>query len=223
MSDDKPPTTIHEALSRAKIRIGVIGKDDENQHHHYAFRGIDAIVNRVGPIFAELGIVTAPEHKLVTSEEVLSSGSSKGYRVIIESVWTFSIATEDADCELKAQTLGEAIDYSDKAINQAQRQSEKNALIQVLQIPTGETDPDSVSPDTVRELKPGEQILEALTAEKINQTSARRYVKAAMAELGLKNPIDQDDVEGIVEEALRLRDEAEAPMEEAETDEGYGS
>ena len=220
------PTNIHQALSRAKREIGVIGKDDKNEHHGYSFRGIDAIVNRVGPIFAELGIITAPVHRLISSEDVLSGSNAKGYRVIVESTWTFSIHV-DRDAEDKftvpdtssitVQTLGEAIDYSDKAINQAQRQSEKNALQQVLEIPTGEPDPDSVSPEQIKPPTPGEKILEALIEEGMNKTTARKYTTEAMGELDLKNPIEEASIDAIVGEAIRLRDKAEAPLESDES------
>ncbi len=224
MTIDQPPTNIHEALSRAKLEIGVIGKDDENTFHHYAFRGIDAIVNTVGPVFARLGILTVPEHRLISSEEVTSSGqSTKGYRVLIETTWTFSIHVDDEESYIVAQTLGEAIDYSDKAVNQAQRQSEKNALIQVLEIPTGETDPDSVSPDSVieqTEQTRGEKILAGLTAEGMNKTTARKYTKEAMANLELVGvDLEDADVPRIVDEALIIRDAAEAPLDKSDSDE----
>lgn len=233
---ESPPTNIHEALSLAKTRIGTIGKEDKNKDLGYAFRGIDAIVNRVGPIFAELGIIVAPIHRLISSDEVVAKSGAKGYRVVIESTWTFSIhhdrivdnapARNEAarpgirfpeTSSITAQTLGESIDYSDKALNQAQTQSFKNALAQVLTIPTGESDPDEATPEQVVPQTPGEQILEALLGEKMSKTKARKYTKEAMAELGLQNPILPESIDAIVGEAIRLRDDAESPMEE----EGY--
>ncbi len=214
------PTNIHDALSRAKIRIGVIGKDDENEHHHYQFRGIDAIVNRVGPVFAELGIVVSPRHKLISSDAVTSSSSAKGYRVIIETEWTFSIHSDEPGEYIEAQTLGESIDYSDKAINQAQTQSFKNALAQVLTIPTGETDPDSVSPDTVRELKPGEKILEVLI-QTMNVNDARKYTGEAMKALGLVNPFPDERIDDVIVHAQELYDDAKA--NEEQPGEGYAT
>ncbi len=228
------PTNIHQALSEAKTRIGTIGKEDKNVDLGYAFRGIDAIVNVVGPIFADLGIIVAPIHRLISSDEVIAKSGAKGFRVILETTWTFSIhndrvvdgpaRNEPARSEIvfpetsaiTAQTLGESIDYSDKAINQAQTQSFKNALAQVLTIPTGEPDPDSVTPEVVQEQSPGEKILEALLEEDMTKTAARKYTKAAMAELGLQNPILSESIDAIVGEAVRLRDEAEAPMEEGD-------
>ncbi len=232
------PTNIHEALSRAKIEIGVIGKDDENQFHHYKFRGIDAIVNSVGPVFARLGIVVAPVHRLVSSEEVTSTEQKKGFRVIVETVWTFSISTErtllpdkegstftvPATSAITAQTLGEAIDYSDKALNQAQTQSFKNALAQVLTIPTGEEDPDATSPEAVPEKTTGELVLEGLAGEGFNKTKAKKYAAEALTLLELKHPIPNARVDDVIRHATELRDEAEKPLEddgEDDSREGY--
>ncbi len=215
------PTNIHEALSRAKMRIGVIGKDDKNQAQGYAFRGIDSIVNKVGPVFSELGILVVPTTRLVSSEETTSAKGARGYRVVVETLWTFSIQQDGEESlsgysYIVAQTLGESIDYSDKALNQAQTQSFKNALAQVLTIPTGEVDPDELSPDTAAELEPGEQILEVLI-ETMSKTDARKYVAQAMKVLGIKNPIPKERIDDIIVHAQELRDDL------AEKGEGYGS
>jgi hypothetical protein len=219
------PTNIHEALSRAKLEIGVIGKDDENEQQHYAFRGIDSIVNKVGPVFAELGIVVAPVHRLISSDDVLSRNNAKGYRVVVETEWTFSINPKDEESYLTAQTLGESIDYSDKAINQAQTQSFKNALAQVLTIPTGESDPDSTTPEQVVPKTVGERILEALTLEGFELVTAKKYTLEAMKLLELKNPIPEERIADVVTHAIELRNEAEAPMAESgdgdDPSEGY--
>ncbi len=231
---ENPPTNIHEALSRAKIEVGVIGKGDENSSLQYSFRGIDAIVNKVGPIFADLGIVVAPVHRLISSDSVTASAGTKGYRVVIESTWTFSIHVDrSVDQEAPAaneiagksrgvlfpetsaitvQTLGESIDYSDKAINKAQTQSFKNALAQVLTIPTGEPDPDSETPEQVEPKSSGQAILDALTLEGFAITKARTYASEAMKILELRNPIPEEQWAQVVATAIKLRNEAEAPM-----------
>jgi len=215
-----PPTNIHEALSRAKVRIGHIGKDDKNQQQGYAFRGIDSIVNKVGPIFSALGIMVAPVTRLISSEEVTSAKGARGYRVIVETVWTFSIHVDRQSAgevrfpetsSITAQTMGESIDYSDKALNQAQTQSFKNALVQVLTIPTGEVDPDELSPDTAHEKSPADEILETLL-ESMNRNQARKYTGEAMKALGVHNPIPAERVDDLIVHAQELRDQDEAPM-----------
>ena len=204
------PTNIHDAISQAKVAVGVIGKDDTNTQQQYSFRVIDAIVNRVGPVFADLGIVVSPVHRLLSSEDVVAKTGAKGYRVVVETVWTFSIADDDL---ITAQTLGESIDYSDKAINQAQTQSFKNALAQVLTIPTGEPDPDSTSPEQVKPPTAGEKILVALTKEGFETEAARKYTKEAMALLEItKKSVLNDRVSEVIATAIDLHNAAEKPF-----------
>ncbi len=217
-----PPTNIHEALSRASKQIGHIGKGSKNTDLGYAFRGIDAILDRAGPILADLGVTVAPIHKLVSSEAVTSKKGALGYRVLVETFWTFTIHVDREPSEgvkfpdtsaLTAQTLGESIDYSDKAVNKAQTQSFKNVLAQVLKIPTGEADPDEETPEQVEPKTTGDAILEGLELEGFNKTAAKKYAKEAMEALELKHPIPNMAVDDVVKKAIDLRDEAETPVE----------
>ena len=218
-----PPTNIHEALSRASKQIGHIGKGSKNTDLGYAFRGIDAILDRAGPILADLGVTVAPVHRLISSDQVTSKKGALGYRVLVETAWTFTIHVDREPSEgvkfpdtsaLTAQTLGESIDYSDKAVNKAQTQSFKNVLAQVLKIPTGEVDPDAETPEQVEPLVAADEILARLESEGFNKTAAKKYAKEAMKVLELEHPIPDMAVDDVVNQAVMLRDEAEAPVEE---------
>ncbi len=228
-----PPTNIHEALSRASKQIGHIGKGSKNTDLGYAFRGIDAILDRAGPILADLGVTVAPVHKLISSEQVTSKKGALGYRVLVETAWTFTIHVEPYPeskslffdhSTLTAQTLGESIDYSDKAVNKAQTQSFKNVLAQVLKIPTGEADPDEETPEQVEPLVAADEILSRLESEGFNKTAAKKYAKEAMEVLELVHPIPDMAVDDVVGQAVMLRNEAEAAIEGADADVagGYG-
>ncbi len=217
-----PPTNIHEALSRASKQIGHIGKGSKNTDLGYAFRGIDAILDRAGPILADLGVTVAPVHRLISSDQVTSKRGGLGYRVLVETAWTFTIHVDREPSEgvkfpdtsaLTAQTLGESIDYSDKAVNKAQTQSFKNVLAQVLKIPTGEADPDEETPEQVEPLVAADEILSRLESEGFNKTAAKKYAKTAMEVLELHHPIPLMAVDDVVKKAIDLRNEAEAPVE----------
>ena len=217
-----PPTNIHEALSRASKQIGHIGKGSKNTDLGYAFRGIDAILDRAGPILADLGVTVAPVHRLISSDQVTSKRGGLGYRVLVETFWTFTIHVDREPSEgvkfpdtssLTAQTLGESIDYSDKAVNKAQTQSFKNALAQVLTIPTGEADPNEETPEQVAPINAADAVLEGLESEGFNKTAAKKYAKEAMEAMELEHPIPDMAVDGVVKMAVDLRNEAEAPVE----------
>ena len=220
-----PPTNIHEALSRASKQIGHIGKGSKNTDLGYAFRGIDAILDRAGPILADLGVTVAPVHRLISSDQVTSKKGALGYRVLVETAWTFTIHVDQEPSEgvkfpdtsaLTAQTLGESIDYSDKAVNKAQTQSFKNVLAQVLKIPTGEADPDEETPEQVEPGTTADLILEGLELEGFNEATATKYAKEAMGVLELHHPIPLMAVDDVVKKAIELRNEAEATIEEDE-------
>lgn len=235
MTDETGPRSIYEALSMAKARIGTIGKDDRNKEQNYAFRGIDSILNKAGPVLTDLGIVTSPIHKLISSEEVTSRGGTPGYRILIESTWTFSVHVDRQDgrfpehSSVTAQTLGEAIDYSDKGINKAQTQSFKNALAQVLAIPTGEPDPDHDSPERAPEgptKTTAEMVLDALRFEGFSESDAKEYAKLAREALEIPHPIPGNKVPEIVSTAVELAKADLSKMEDNDEDHaglGYGS
>src|SRR5690606_12630448 len=58
VSDTKP--TVVEALSRVMAAVQAVRKGDRNQQQGYSFRGIDAVVNAVGPALREHGVIVVP-------------------------------------------------------------------------------------------------------------------------------------------------------------------
>ena len=55
---EKP--TIFEVLSNVMNEVQSIGKDGYNNHQRYNFRGIDAVINAVGPVFRKHGVIAVP-------------------------------------------------------------------------------------------------------------------------------------------------------------------
>lgn len=198
------PKDIYAVLADAKGQIGFISKGEKNTNLGYAFRGIDSILNKVGPILTELGIVVYPKHRLLSSEEVTSKSGGRGYRVVVESEWMFAIGSDGSRpySAVTATTLGEAIDYSDKAINKAQTQSFKNALAQVLSIPTGEPDPDEETPEQVVPETTAAQALREIAEAGVEP--AGTYATQAMDRLAIEHPIPEERVEELVDMAVEL-------------------
>lgn len=111
---------------------------------NYNFRGIDAVVNAVGPMLRELGIV--PEIKIMTVErrDVLTSGNraSKETTVIVRYRW---YAPDDSYLEFEIP--GEALDTADKGTGKAMSVAYRIFWIQALALPTDEPDPDAFRPE----------------------------------------------------------------------------
>ena len=130
---------IQKALARAMRDVGSVGKVDFNQQQQFAFRGIDGVLNAVGPALRDHGIVPMPT--VLTREESLVATKSGGQstRIVLEVRYAF---TGPAGDYMAVQVPGEAMDSGDKAYSKAMSVAFRTALIQVLAIPTQERDPD---------------------------------------------------------------------------------
>nr|NIR35086.1 hypothetical protein [Actinomycetota bacterium]NIS29148.1 hypothetical protein [Actinomycetota bacterium]NIU64548.1 hypothetical protein [Actinomycetota bacterium]NIW26339.1 hypothetical protein [Actinomycetota bacterium]NIX18907.1 hypothetical protein [Actinomycetota bacterium] len=52
---DKP--SVHEAVSAVMEAVQAIGKTDRNKRQNFDFRGIDTVINAVGPELRKHGVV----------------------------------------------------------------------------------------------------------------------------------------------------------------------
>lgn len=134
--ESKP--TVVEAMHAAMKMVTSVGKKDFNDFHKFNFRGIDTILDAVGPAFREHGIVTLPD--LLTLEaEMVKSSKDKPMRLTTVTVkYTFIGPAGDRE---STTVPGEAWDGEDKGSSKAMAVAFRTALIQVLSIPTKERDP----------------------------------------------------------------------------------
>lgn len=148
VSDDTtttPVENIYQLLNIAKQKVGAVGKSERNSAQGFNFRGIDTVVNAVGPVFNELGIINTPEvieHVYDTVE--IGKGRTPMGHVTMVVKYTFYAPDGSS---VAAQVASEAMDSGDKAVTKAMSVAWRTALIQVLNLPTDEPDPDSVSYD----------------------------------------------------------------------------
>jgi len=140
MSESK--SAVHEALAAVMGDVRAVGKTGRNSAQNYNFRGIDAVVNAVGPALREHGVVVIPE-VLEHSHETISSANGKAMgHVVVRVAYTFVGPGGDT---LTSTVVGEAMDYGDKATAKAMSVAFRTALLQSLALPTDEPDPDSES------------------------------------------------------------------------------
>lgn len=137
---DKP--TIVEALAAVMADITVVKKEDRNESQRFNFRGIDAVLNAVGPALRKHGVVVLPTvedhfYEVATS----ASGKPMGH-VIVRVAYTFHGPAGDT---LSCTVIGESMDTGDKAGAKAMSVAFRTALLQALALPTDEPDPDSES------------------------------------------------------------------------------
>jgi hypothetical protein len=175
MSEEKP--TIHAALLAVMNDVTYVGKDQYNEQQKFNFRGIDGVLDAVGPAFRKHGILPMPE---VTSVESTSYTTKNG------TVMTRSVVRVNYDFRGPAgDTLtaigipGESADSGDKSVSQAMSVAYRTALIQVLALPIHQPDPDADTEE--KEAAQPAVVTEDQSATELDWESATRMKEAHQA------------------------------------------
>lgn len=135
-------TSIHEALSAVMEDVQSVGKTGRNQQQGYSFRGVDAVVNAVGPAFRAHGVVVAPHVEDAAYESYESRNGALMKSCVLRIRYVFTGPEGDT---LECVVYGESSDAGDKSTPKAHSVAFRTALLQVLTIPTDEADPDEQS------------------------------------------------------------------------------
>lgn len=141
--EDWQDQSVLSALVRVMRDVPELGKLDRNEEDGggFVFRGIDAVVNAVGPILRKHGVLCVPTLRKVTIRTA-RVGQQEAVAAFVTVRYTF---WGPDGSSLPVQVPGEAMDFGDKAVNKAMSVAWRTALLHALQIPTGERDPDSYS------------------------------------------------------------------------------
>lgn len=130
---------IYQTINAIMDEIEPIGKDSVNRQQGFKYRGVDAVMNALQPLFAK--------HKLFCVPEVISSiredrTSSKGNLLIYSIIRVkYKFYAEDGSF-IETTVEGEGMDSGDKATNKALAIAFKYACFQLFCIPTEEVSPD---------------------------------------------------------------------------------
>jgi len=135
-------STVVQALSAVMQDVTSVGKEDFNSFHKFNFRGIDLVLNKVGPALRKHGVIVVPELRALDSRDVTTSKDKSTREVTVTVAYTFHGPEGDSICSV---VPGEAQDSGDKAVSKAMSVAFRTALIQTLSIPTQDTDPDAQS------------------------------------------------------------------------------
>lgn len=131
---------IYQALSEVMADVGHVAKRDVNQHQRFHFRGIDAVVNAVGPVLRKHGVIVTPNVEHVTYDTVQTSTGKPATACRVLATYTFYAADGSS---IDTRVAAEAWDAGDKAAPKAMSVAFRTALLQALALPTDEPDPDS--------------------------------------------------------------------------------
>ena len=169
-----------------------VAKRDRNDHQRFMFRGIDAVVNAVGPVLRKHGVVVCPNVERADYETVQTSTGkpATACRVLV----TYSFYAADGS-SIDARVAGEAWDSGDKACPKAMSVAFRTALLQALALPTDEPDPDGQTYERVnaRHIEQDEPLIPPAT-DKPMTARTRGQMFALFGDLGIA---DDDQLPGI--------------------------
>jgi hypothetical protein len=170
---DKP--TVIEAISAAMADVQAVGKGDRNNEQGYSFRGIDAVVNAVGPVFRKHGIVPAPVLQQASYRDVLTSRGKPSRECTVQVRYWFYGPAGD---HIEVLVPGESMDFGDKGAPKAMSVAYRIALLQLLCIPTHEPEPDAQSYERDNEQPGWEQATPARTQTDVVTRGLERITAA---------------------------------------------
>lgn len=143
--------TIHAAFSAAMEEVQAVRKEGFNDSQRYNFRGIDQVVNAVGPIFRKHHIIPMPHNCAAEYRDVLTSTGKPTREVTVSATYRFYGPAGDY---IEAVVPGESLDSSDKGTAKAMSVAYRIVLLQSLCIPTDDRDPDQDHFERAPEVNP---------------------------------------------------------------------
>lgn len=147
---EKP--TIFEALNGVMKDVRAVGKEGTNTFDGYNFRGIDGVLNHVGPALRDHGVFAVPR---VEEAQFGTTTTGKGAVMSTTNVKMVVRWYGPAGDYIESVTWGSAFDRGDKSTAKAHSVAFRTALIQTLALPTQEPDPDEHSYDQGNQVSDG--------------------------------------------------------------------
>lgn len=137
-----------EVILAVMHEVQGVAKRDRNSAQGFNFRGIDAVVNKVGPALRAAGGFILPE---IVNEQHSTALTAKGSQInVVHLTVKFGIYGLDGE-PIVGSVAAEAMDSGDKATAKAMSVALRTFLLQVLALPTDEPDPDSFTYEASRD------------------------------------------------------------------------
>lgn len=169
---DQP--TVHAAFTAVMADVQAIRKAERNNVQNFNFRGIDAVMNAVGPALRKHGVVIVPTAESVDQERYNTAKGGLMHGVVVKMSYTVYGPAGD---HFTGGAYGQAADSGDKAVSKAESVAYRTFLLQALTIPTDEPDPDlsvheRVNPQPSEADKARGALLETMKFKKLDPTLA---------------------------------------------------
>lgn len=133
--------SVFEAWAAVMGEVQAVRKADRNEAQRFLFRGIDSVMNAVGPALRKHGVTVTPtvlSRKLTDVQ--LKSRTATGVHLKVR----YTVYGPAGD-SFAGTVYAEAMDMGDKATAKAMSVAYRTFLLQSLTIPTDEPDPDAES------------------------------------------------------------------------------
>lgn len=132
--------TVQQAWAAVMADVRALGKDQVNSHQRFNFRGVDDVMNAVGPAMRTHGVFVVPTAvDLRTRDAQTSQGKAAHETMVVVSYAIYGPAGDS----MPGAAAGESLDSGDKATPKAMSVAYRTFLLQALCLPTHETDPDA--------------------------------------------------------------------------------
>ncbi|MGW5147603.1 ERF family protein [Rhodococcus koreensis] len=133
--------SVYAAWSQVMAQVQAIGKGEryEGTGGQFMFRGIDRVMNAVGPALREHNVIIIPEVQHMESERYTTKSGAHMKAVTV--TMKFTVVGPDGN-SFSGVSFGEAADSGDKATSKAQSVAYRTFLLQSLTIPTHDPEPD---------------------------------------------------------------------------------
>ena len=151
--------------------IEAIAKERQNKEQNFMFRSIDDVYNLVFPLFKKNRVFTTPD-VISSATEFLTVVNRQGQdkkQIFAKVHMRYTLTAEDGS-SITGSAEGQALDYSDKAMNKAMSFAHKVFLIQTFNIPVKDNeDGDSSNHEVGRKV---EEIPDSIYIELHDQIQA---------------------------------------------------
>jgi hypothetical protein len=132
--------SVYEAFAAVMADVRSIEKSERNAQQGFTFRGIDSVMQIVGPALRQHGVFIVPTAEDITAEKYVTKSGTQMENVTVKMRYT--VYGPGGDCFVGG-SYGQSADAGDKAVTKAQSVAYRTFLLQSLTVPTGDPDPDA--------------------------------------------------------------------------------
>ena len=190
------PTTARDVILAVMQEVQGVAKTGKNTAQNFNFRGIDAVMNAVGPALRKSGGFIVPT--VISQEATTVPSKSGGALNVVRLSVEFAIYGQSGD-PITGLVAAEAFDSGDKATAKAMSVAYRTFLLQALCLPTDEPDPDTHTYEIASSSAPTIASLKATIATHFRGKSKEQIATALEEATGKAKDWSADELAGFLD------------------------